>query len=208
LQDDQAMKAIILGALILLLGCKERVAKPMDPMQRLEAGNLTDQDLKRVEAAAPGMTKQCIELLRVRGINALPPRTEDCFEMTKPQRWKGIWRNEFEGSNFCPGATTECQYTQANNWLEFPQRLPEHALQGRGGEYAIDFIGRRTLYRGKHGHMGMSDYEFVVDRVISLKEVERPPRPATKAELTKYFKKCEATKTCIPNWDEINKMKD
>jgi len=69
----------------------------------------------------------------------------------------------------------------------------------------MDFMGRRTMYKGPYGHMGGSDQELVVDRVISMKEVEAPPPPPTKAEMIKYFKECEAAKTCIPNWDEINK---
>lgn len=74
--------------------------------------------------------------------------------------------------------------------------------------YEVEFIGRRTLYPGMQGHMGMSKHELIVDRLISMKEIEAPPPQPSKAEVVKDWKECEAAKTCIPNWEEINKMKD
>jgi len=69
----------------------------------------------------------------------------------------------------------------------------------------MEFVGRRTMYKGSYGHMGMSDQELVVDHIISMKELEAPPPPPSKEDQIKYWKKCEAERTCIPNWDYINK---
>jgi hypothetical protein len=42
--------------------------------------------------------------------------------------------------------------------------------------YAVEFIGRRTAVKGRYGHMGVFDHELIVDRMISMRQVE----PATK----------------------------
>ena len=141
-------------------------------------------------------------------IASLP--TDQCFKMTQPQRWQGVWRNEFEGSRFCPAPARGCTDEMPGDrvWLTFKEDSPYYAIEGRGGAYAIDFVGRRTLYRGMQGHMGGSDYEIIVDRVISMKEVEAPPPEPTKAEMIRHFKECEAEKTCIPDWGAINAMEE
>jgi hypothetical protein len=138
-------------------------------------------------------------------IKSLP--TDQCFKMTKPQEWKGLWRNDFEGSRFCPEPARECTDQTKGDpiWLTFP-KPPENEMQGRGGLYVVDIIGRRTLYPGMQGHMGMSKYEMIVDRVISMKEVEPPPPEPTKAEMIAHFRKCEAERTCVPDWGAINAM--
>jgi len=46
--------------------------------------------------------------------------------------------------------------------------------------YAVDFIGRHSAERGNYSHMQVAhfDQEIVVDRVLSLKELEPPVRPS------------------------------
>ena len=59
-------------------------------------------------------------------------------------------------------------------WPTFgPGGQPPVAL-GSGGLYAIEFVGRRTLQKGHHGHMGMFDHEILVDKLISLRQLETP----------------------------------
>jgi len=48
----------------------------------------------------------------------------------------------------------------------------EHNTDKGARRMRIEFIGRKTLYPGYYGHMGMSGSEIIVDRVISLKEME------------------------------------
>lgn len=70
-------------------------------------------------------------------------------------------------------------------------------MQGRGGLYAVEFEGRLTAYRGTYGHFGMYDHEVIVDRLISIRQVEPPPPELTEAELEEEWKRCEAAGMCI-----------
>jgi hypothetical protein len=55
-------------------------------------------------------------------------------------------------------------------WLDTGRvRLP--AITPKGAVYRIDFIGRRTRYRVPSGHMGVFDYEIIVDRVIAIRPI-------------------------------------
>ena len=75
--------------------------------------------------------------------------------------------------------------------------LPEERLEGRGGLYAVSFVGRRTLYPGLHGHLRLSDHEVIVDRFIAIREVEPPPVEPTEAQLQQEWRRCEAAAMCI-----------
>jgi hypothetical protein len=77
-----------------------------------------------------------------------------------------------------------------------------------GGLYAIDFIGRCSEGVGMFGHFGMSKHEVIVDRLLSIKQIEPPPPEPTKAEVIKETKECEAAKTCVPDWNAINAIDD
>lgn len=96
--------------------------------------------------------------------------TDQCYKMDAPRRRTGLWRNEFEGSRFCPAPATECAFDTPGDviWLD-PERVskkePDEAL------YRVEFIGRRTAVKGHYGHMGGSDYEIIVDRFISVTRV-------------------------------------
>jgi hypothetical protein len=135
--------------------------------------------------------------------------TDQCYKMTKPQRWRGLWRDDFEGSRFCPAPAHECSDKTGGDhiWLS-PSAPLAKEVGPPGGLYALEFFGRRTLYRGKYGHFGGSDFELIVDRLIAIKEIEAPPPEPTKAQTIAYFKKCEAEGTCWPNWSYINSMKE
>ena len=164
--------------------------------------NPIDQQIARTGKGMPGRPYPCSYEEVVDGTKVIASSPIDrCVKMSPEQHWRGVWRNDFEGSRFCPEPATTCDHKTPGEriWLSGTPGQPQ------GGLYQMDFMGRRTMYKGPYGHMGGSDQELVVDRVISMKEVEAPPPPPTKAEMIKYFKECEAAKTCIPNWDEINK---
>ena len=101
--------------------------------------------------------------------------TDQCVKMLPPQRWRGIWQDHVEGQIFCPGATKECPDGGAGIWLDHPVK-ERGSDRHFGGVYAVDFIGRRTKYKGAYGHMGGSDYLVAVDRMISIKQIEAPPK--------------------------------
>jgi hypothetical protein len=122
----------------------------------------------------------------------MPTETEQCFRMEPPRRWMGLWRNEFEGSRFCPAPASRCDFGAPGDdiWLDTrraTKREPDGAL------YAVELIGRRTAFRGHHGHMGGSNLELIVDRFISIKEVG-PPQ--TVSEQRAAFKRCMQDKQC------------
>ena len=96
--------------------------------------------------------------------------------MDAAQTYRGLWRDDFEGSRFCPDPQTECTQETSGEaiWLTFS---PE--LEGRenvagdmtGSLYAIEFTGRMTARRGHYGHMGMFNREAVVDDITFIRSL-------------------------------------
>jgi hypothetical protein len=107
-------------------------------------------------------------------IGSLP--TDECYRMTKPIRWQGLWRNDFEGSRFCPFPAKQCAFGTPGERIWLSMRAGSVTMKNErfGGLYEVDFVGRRTAVKGLHGHMGGSDHELIVDRLISMKQVEAP----------------------------------
>jgi hypothetical protein len=105
---------------------------------------------------------------------------DQCLKFNPPERMQGLWRRDFEGSQFCPAPARACSFTETGRpfvWLDTtkPGTLGNRH-KGFGGLYAVEFIGRRTSYEGAYGHLGGFDQEVLVDRMISIKELE-PPQP-------------------------------
>jgi len=94
--------------------------------------------------------------------------------MTEPERMRGFWNDEFEGSQFCT-APEKCLYPAGETWLEFADPKMQRR-EPTGTLYAVEFIGRRPLYSGSFGHFGMFTNDVIVDRMISMKEIQPPPR--------------------------------
>jgi hypothetical protein len=113
---------------------------------------------------------------------------DQCYKMDVPRRYRGVWIDAFEGQQFIPDGAKEPQWPNGNLtspdtrkkfeqarsetiWLSVGQvQLGHDFNNGNGRRMLIDFIGRRTRFAGRYGHMGMSGREIVVDRVISLRE--------------------------------------
>lgn len=120
------------------------------------------------------MTERCLDLLRFGGVEAIPEQVDQCYGMTSARRWRGFWRYGLEDSKFCVGETPDClsDTSGASIWLD-----EDGVQRARPNErfathiYAIEFVGRRTLQAGKFGHIGTSDHEMVVDKLISLSKV-------------------------------------
>lgn len=214
--------SLILGLVVALAGAAPGAKRPRvtDDPQKLAAfrqlfvpeAYLRPEDQERARELRDGYyapfpcTHEIIEL-GFHEVTSLP--TDQCFKMTKPQRWSGVWRNDFEGSHFCLPPDRKCTHDTpgGNIWLTFPMQ-PESELQGRGGLYAVDFVGRRTLYRGMFGHMGGSDYEIIVDRVILMKELEAPPPPPSKEQQMEWMIAEEARGTFFPNAQTKKEMQE
>ena len=184
----------------LLTGCKQQPQRQQ---------KMSDAAILQIHREMPGMTDECLDKLKWGGTEALPQKYEDCFRFSAPQRMQGLWRNQFEGSEFCE-ASGRCPDAKVDaDPAAFTALGMGSPLAGRedtppGGLYAIDFVGRRSVGAGMFGHMGMAKNEVIVDRLISIREVEAPPRQPTRAEFIKDIKACEARKTCVPNWSYIN----
>ena len=133
-----------------------------------------------------------------RVIAGLP--VDQCFKMTNPQRMRGLWRNDFEGSAFCATALDGCRPDNVADvvWLSFESALAGAKDTPPGGRYAIDFIGRKTAYPGVYD--GGAPQEIIVDRLISIKLVEPPsPGQMTKEHIEGYLKDCAGKQICMPN---------
>jgi len=100
--------------------------------------------------------------------------TDQCYKMTEPERMRGFWNDEFEASQFCT-APEKCFYPNSETWLEFADPKMQRR-EPTGTLYAVEFIGRRPLYSGSFGHFGMFTNDVIVDRMISMKEIQPPPR--------------------------------
>jgi hypothetical protein len=131
-----------------------------------------DRQMARTHTSLPGRPGPCAREERQNGIAVIVSAPVDrCFRMLPPRRWRGLWRNDFEGSQFCPEPATRCDYGTEKEqiWLtERPDKRPDGKL------YRIEFIGRKTMYKGAYGHMGASDHEIVMDRLIAAQEVAKP----------------------------------
>jgi hypothetical protein len=199
--EDAAMKRIVIAAVGLSISAAAQ-GGPNDKLPPEAYRDPIDQRIAKTGKGIPGRPFPCAYEGKVDGVETTSESpTEICVKMLPQQRWSGLWRNDFEGSRFCPEPAKTCDQNMPGEriWLSETPGRPE------GGLYQVEFIGRRTMYKGSYGHMGLSDHEIIIDRLIALSEIEAPPPEPTKAEMIAYWKKCEAEKTCIPNWDEINK---
>ena len=114
---------------------------------------------------------------------------DQCYRMDKPRRFKGVWIDAFEGQRFIPEGTTPHEWPRteptssgwkeqadraiaAAIWLDVDRVKLGHDFRNGGRRMLIEFVGRKTMYTGSYGHMGMSGNEIIIDRVISIKEIE------------------------------------
>jgi hypothetical protein len=117
---------------------------------------------------------------------------DECYRMTGPQRMRGVWLDQFEGSRFLPGGPelTKTRLDQSDIWLDvYRNRVPglfdpEPDSELRAME--IEFIGRQTRFPGRYGHMGGSEHEVVVEQLIHARELPVGPWAAA---LDEYWTK-------------------
>lgn len=145
----------------------------------------SDAEMHYFDTALPGMTKECRNKMQYGGIGAIPQDTDECYRMSLPRRWQGLWRNAFESYVFCETPATRCRIEPdadpqpAYTWIEFKDPIDPRAKQAAEGLYRIDFIGRRTVVPGNYGHFGLARHGIVVDRLLFI---DRQDRPASSSE--------------------------
>lgn len=155
------MRRLLATLLLALSACDHRTQK------------VSDQSIRDLREQFPGITARCIETIKFGGLEAMPTGVDRCFDMQPPRRWTGLWNDEFEGSRFCPAPAKACSFSSPGDrvWLTYSEDAGPPSAQSSGDLYAIEFVGRRTLRRGRYGHMGGSQHEVLVDRVISITPV-------------------------------------
>jgi hypothetical protein len=104
----------------------------------------------------------------------LPP--DECYKMLPQRLWTGLWRDEFEGSRFCPDPAETCDAKTPGDeiWLvakSFARTDPNDNFR------RVRFLGRRTAVRGRYGHFGEFDYLLVVDRFIVSEKLDAGSPP-------------------------------
>jgi hypothetical protein len=131
---------------------------------------LPEEGIQRIRAAMPGISEKCLNKLRMKGLDADLGHTDQCFEMMKPQLWRGLWVDAFEGQRFCPAPAQNCLDNDRKGriWITFPNDTPPTGRNLTDKTYVIQFIGRRTLVPGMYGHMGMSEHEIIVDKLLLI----------------------------------------
>ncbi|WP_236547822.1 hypothetical protein [Sphingomonas sp. AX6] len=135
---------------------------------------MSEQEIAEFRKELPGITEKCLDIIRMGGIDAVPIETDKCFQMMPSRRWVGLWHDEFEEQRFCPSPANECSFDTPGErvWITFNRDVAAPTSTRAGAVYAVEFIGRRTLRPGHHGHLGVFDHAMIVDDVISLKRQE------------------------------------
>ena len=136
-----------------------------------------DRQIAESGKGVPGRPLPCAYEESRDGVTAIVMQpTDNCVKMSGQQRFRGLWRHPMEGSRFCPEPATTCDDDSPGEkiWLS--------GTPGRGGRgelYRVDFVGRKTLFKGSY--QGFSDQEIVMDRAIGIELVEPakgfPPDP-------------------------------
>lgn len=128
---------------------------------------------------------------------------EQCFRFEKPQRMTGLWRNTFEAPTFCPSPAKQCPDASSSDPhrpiygnMDIPSAPSGWKDTMPGGLYAVEFFGRRSEYP-LFGGTSEADKQVIVYRWISVRQVEAPPPPPTKAEIEAWEKACHANHTCV-----------
>ena len=131
-----------------------------------------DQQIARTGKGVPGRPSPCAYEEVRNGVDVIEMQpTGVCYKMLPQQRWRGLWVSGHESSLFCPAPAPTCDMkTPGAARLENgPGR------SGYGSVYRVDFVGRRTMYRGNYDGLGMIDQIILMDRAISIELIKASP---------------------------------
>lgn len=115
------------------------------------------------------MTGPCVPKI---GLGIEPKHRSTCKQMTKPERYRGIWYTDFETSFFKPIGEESCAKTKFTRCAELVagKALPWPSRWACPRSWQVEFIGRRNVLPGF-----APPYRIVVDEVIDFKRLTDPP---------------------------------
>jgi hypothetical protein len=131
-------------------------------------------DAELAQFRARGVKSSCLETIRWGGLGSFKD-PEECFEKLPPAHWRGLWRNDPEISYFCPAPATKCPEGTERDRISIDFQSHRPNITSWNGLYQVDFIGRRTARGGFRAGYGARQ-DMIVDRLISMKEIEPPPK--------------------------------
>jgi len=167
---------LLIGALVPGLGTADgkprpATATPMPP---------PDAYLRAVDRAFARAGRYDRTCETADGFGTLP--VDQCFKMRPAARLSGVWLDELEGSRFFlgqsrvpPESARPAAWEKVQGaWLKIDRRQLPRGLQSAptGGAFAMEFIGRRTQFRGAYGRFGMFETWIIVDRVLSIRRLK------------------------------------
>ncbi|MDJ0278728.1 hypothetical protein QLH51_18200 [Sphingomonas sp. 2R-10] len=108
-----------------------------------------------------------------------PGCDRNAIRYTAEREWRGIWANDFEGSRFFEGTAevATLPWRARNIWFDDRKRAAFNDLPSIqtefGKAYRVRFVGKASVeappgQRCGFGHMGMSDGEVIVTRILSI----------------------------------------
>lgn len=119
---------------------------------------------------------------RWNGREYVPTEITDCVYFEKPRLFRGVWIYQFEGSDFIEDAVhSAAPESREGVWLatgDHKVRLGPTGFREDLGRYPVQkfrvqFIGRKTSYSGRYGHLGGSKHLIVVDRFKQIKLIAK-----------------------------------
>lgn len=136
-----------------------------------------DEDIELLRGEFPGIKEGCLVAMQLNGSRDLISQTDQCFRMTPSQRWAGIYVDGFENQLFCPTVMDRCEFDPAGDriWTTFRVDRPRPTAIPTEQKYVVEFIGRRTLLPGQHGHLGSFNHEIIVDELVSTVPIDGAP---------------------------------
>jgi hypothetical protein len=159
------------AALMLLAGCDQDIRAYRRPVDGIYAIlGLNGLFGRHICARGPSRMDGLVEV-----IASIPD--DECYQFAPARRMAGVWLFGEEESKFWPSAGSLPKgWRKAGEdiWLDSqitpptPTTLGEtdHALSSA---FAVEFIGRPALYRGRYGQWGGSQRLVLMDKLISVK---------------------------------------
>ncbi len=169
-----------ISAVILLIGSSACDHADVTQRHHADGGSRSlalEAAAQQVRRNDPGMNDDCLQ--KIISGKPVPSGVDKCFAMLPAQRWRGLWRDDFEGSRFCPAPAAVCADDTPGDkiWLSFDSDVrPDGGRKPTMQLYSIEFIGRRTRERGSYGHMGTSQHEVLVDTLVATKPLSERSR--------------------------------